>query len=221
MAMPLLDPVPKRGEERGTARRGVGDTRRHSPQERLGLDASVRAGRLGLRLPVDLSFESWQRIGSQLCVIANSSTWWLGDWLVYGEEFFSDRYRMAIAKTSLSYKTLRNYAWVARKFPMSRRRDTLSLQHHAEVAALPEDEQELWLTRAEKEGWPQSRLRKEIQASRSRGQDADMVTVTISVEVSSEQEERWKAAAQVASVPLPEWIATTLDRAAVKDGDPE
>ncbi|WP_260614718.1 LmbU family transcriptional regulator [Microbispora sp. KK1-11] len=219
MAMPLLDPVPRKEEERGTARRGAGDMRRHSQQERLGLDASVRAGRLGLRLPVDLTFESWQRIGNQLCVIANSSTWWLGDWLVYGEEFFSDRYRMAIAKTSLSYKTLRNYAWVARKFPMSRRRDTLSLQHHAEVAALTEDEQEFWLTRAEKEGWSLNRLRREIQASRGCGQDADTVTVTISVEVSSEQEERWKEAAQVASVPLPEWITATLDRAAVQDRD--
>ncbi len=32
-------------------------------------------------------------------------------------------------------------AWVARRFPVSRRRDTVSFQHHAEVAALPEPEQ--------------------------------------------------------------------------------
>ncbi|MEV8636252.1 LmbU family transcriptional regulator [Streptosporangium sp. NPDC051023] len=165
-------------------------------------------------LPVDMSFESWRRIGDQLCVIADSSTWWLGDWLVYGEEFFPDRYRIALAKTSLSYKTLRNYAWVARKFPVSRRRDTLSLQHHAEVAALPEDQQEIWLTRAESEGWPQSRLRKEIQGSRAHIESADLVKMTISVTVSSGQEQRWIAAARNAAVSLPEWIARTLDEAA-------
>ncbi|MGV9385004.1 LmbU family transcriptional regulator [Nonomuraea sp. NPDC003707] len=162
-------------------------------------------------LPQDLSFELWQRIGDQLGVISNSSAWWLGDWLVYGEKSFPNRYRMAIAETSLSYKTLRNYAWVARKFPMSRRRDTLSLQHHAEVAGLPEDEQERWLTRAEEEGWSQRRLRKEIHNS-ARSQD-ERVTVTITVEVSSEREQRWKAAAQAASVSLPEWIAHSLDQA--------
>ena len=41
----------------------------------------------------------------------------------------------------LDYQTLRNYAWVARRFAMSRRRDTLSFGHHAEVPALPEPEQ--------------------------------------------------------------------------------
>ncbi|MEV4020563.1 LmbU family transcriptional regulator [Nonomuraea angiospora] len=131
----------------------------------------------------------------------------MGDWLVYGAEYFPDRYRIALAKTSLSYKTLRNYAWVARKFPMSRRRDTLSLQHHAEVAALP---------RAETEGCPQSKLRKEIQASRAHAQDSGQARATISVEVSSAQEQRWTAAARTAAVPLPEWIADTLDEAAVR-----
>ncbi|MEV0388987.1 LmbU family transcriptional regulator [Nonomuraea sp. NPDC050643] len=162
-------------------------------------------------LPLDLSFELWQRIGDQLGVLTNSSAWWLGDWLVYGEKSFPNRYRTAIVETSLSYKTLRNYAWVARKFPMSRRRDTLSLQHHAEVAGLPVDEQERWLTRAEVEGWSQKRLRKEIHSS-SHAQD-ERVTVTITVEVSSEREQRWKAAAQASSVSLPEWIAYSLDQA--------
>jgi hypothetical protein len=41
-----------------------------------------------------------------------------------------------------------NYAWVARRFAMSRRRDTLSFGHHAEVAALPEPEQDFWLREA-------------------------------------------------------------------------
>ncbi|MET7339270.1 LmbU family transcriptional regulator [Nonomuraea sp. NPDC005650] len=178
---------------------------RESLVGKAGLDSSVQARRLGLRLSMDMSFESWRKIGDQLSVIADSSTWWLGDWLDYGAEYFPDRYRIALTKTSLSYKTLRNYAWVARKFPMSRRRD-------------PEDEQEIWLTRAETGGWPQSKLRKEIQASRAHAEDGGQARVTISVEVSSAQEQRWTAAARSAAVPLPEWIAGTLDEAAVRTG---
>ncbi|MEO3891337.1 LmbU family transcriptional regulator [Nonomuraea sp. B5E05] len=181
---------------------------------RLGLEPSIRAGRIGLSLPAGLPFDAWERIGDQLRVIGDSSAWWLGDWLVYGEESFPDRYRLAISQTNLAYKTLRNYAWVARNVPMSRRRDTLSLQHHAQVAALSGDEQERWLARAEEEGWPQSRLRKEIQASRVRTPDPQPIKVAVTVHISFEREQRWKAAAEVASVPLPEWIAHTLDQAA-------
>ncbi|WP_345570302.1 LmbU family transcriptional regulator [Nonomuraea rosea] len=167
-----------------------------------------------MSLPAGLPFDAWERIGDQLGVIGNSSAWWLGDWLVYGEESFPGRYRLAISQTNLSYKTLRNYAWVARNVPMSRRRDTLSLQHHAQVAALSADEQERWLARAEEEGWPQSRLRKELQASRVSAPGSEPVTVTVTVHISFEREQRWKVAAESASVPLPEWIAQTLDHAA-------
>ncbi|TDE35746.1 LmbU and cloE [Nonomuraea mesophila] len=187
---------------------------------RLGLEPSVRAGRIGLSIPAGLPFDTWEKIGDQLRVIGDSSAWWLGDWLVYGETSFPDRYRLAISQTHLAYKTLRNYAWVARNVPMSRRRDALSLQHHAQVAALSGDEQERWLARAEEEGWPQSRLRKEIQASRARTADSEPIKVAVTVHISFERERRWRAAAQVASVSLPEWIAHTLDHAAGHvDGD--
>ncbi|WP_336210237.1 hypothetical protein [Nonomuraea sp. LPB2021202275-12-8] len=95
----------------------------------------------------------------------------------------------------------------------------VGLQHHAQVAALSEDEQERWLARAEEEGWPQSRLRKEIQASRVRTPDSEPITVTVTVQITFEREQRWKAAAEVASAPLPEWIAQTLDHAAGRVDD--
>jgi hypothetical protein len=42
-----------------------------------------------------------------------------------------------------------NYAWVARRFELSRRRDTLTFGHHAELAALREPEQGSWLDQAQ------------------------------------------------------------------------
>src|SRR5262249_44368847 len=86
----------------------------------------VRVQSNGLCLPDGMSYDCWRDLGCQVALVANCSAWWLGDWLVYGEETYDDRYDQAIADTSLGYKTLRNYAWVARRFPVSRRRDTLS-----------------------------------------------------------------------------------------------
>jgi hypothetical protein len=121
--------------------------------------ADVVVPSVGLRLPRQLPFESWLRIGSHLSAVANSSAWCLGDWLIYGEAAYEGRYRKAIEQTSLDYQTLRNYAWVARSFPMARRRDALSFGHHAEIAALPEAEQDYWLRKAEELSWSRNKLR--------------------------------------------------------------
>lgn len=110
----------------------------------------LQVRQIGLSFPDEMPFDSWRELGSRVALVANCSAWWLGDWLLYGEQAYGDRYEQAIADTSLGYQTLRNYAWVARKFPMSRRRDTLSFGHHAEVAALLDDEQDAWLARAER-----------------------------------------------------------------------
>jgi hypothetical protein len=54
---------------------------------------------------------------------------------------------------------------VAGKFELSRRRDTLSLGHHPELAALPGAEQDFWLRKAEEFGWSIMRLRREVRSS--------------------------------------------------------
>jgi hypothetical protein len=119
----------------------------------------------GLRLDSRIPFDNWLGIGQRLAEAVSSSAWCLGDWLIYGETRFTGRYRSAIEQTSLDYKTLRNYAWVARKFAHARRRTGLSFGHHAEVASLPEPEQDYWLRKAELFGWSRNDLRREVRAS--------------------------------------------------------
>jgi hypothetical protein len=104
-------------------------------------------------------------MGEQLFAVADSSTWWIADWLVFGESAFLDRYEEAIRKTQLNYQTLRNYAWVARRFDMSRRHGELTFGHHAEVAALDRPEQDYWLHKAVEYGWSRNRLRSEVRGS--------------------------------------------------------
>ncbi|MGW7691592.1 LmbU family transcriptional regulator [Streptomyces asiaticus] len=169
--------------------------------------------RTGLSLPPDLPLPEWRHLGQQIHVIADSSAWWLGDWLIFGQEHYPDRYRQALKQTSLDYQTLRNYAWVARKFEPGRRRGKLSFQHHAEVAALPEAEQEEWLTRAEEGGWTRNALRRQIRMRRQSPQAAQEPGV-VQVSVVAERRIRWERAAETAGLGLMDWIIQMLDEAA-------
>jgi len=129
------------------------------------LHPSVQVTKSCLLFPKAQSLSSWEEIGRQIISISDSSTWWIADWLVYGENNFKDRYLEAIAKTNLNYQTLRNYAWVARRFDSSRRRDKLSFGHHSEVAALDPPAQDYWLRKAEGFGWSRNQLRSQVRDS--------------------------------------------------------
>jgi hypothetical protein len=169
----------------------------------------------GLQIPEGISFKTWTGMGLKLLGLSNAYAWCLGDWVIYGEQTYGQRYRLALDTTALDYQTLRNYAWVARRFDLSRRRDTISFQHHAEVAALSEPEQELWLTRAERARWSRNELRRRLQASRRpNGGIAAEAAVKLQVEVTKDRERRWRDAASAAAQTLPEWIATAVDAAA-------
>jgi hypothetical protein len=119
----------------------------------------------GLLFARRLSLQSWKAIGQQLFAVAESSAWWIADWLAFGEATFKDRYLEAARETQLNYQTLRNYTWVARRFELSRRRDSLTFGHHAEVAALDVPEQDYWLRKAEEHGWSRNKLRWEVRES--------------------------------------------------------
>jgi hypothetical protein len=172
-----------------------------------------------------MSFDSWRELGCRVTLVVNYSAWWLGDWLVYGEQAYGDRYKQAIADTSLGYQTLRNYAWVARAFSVSRRRDTLSFGHHVEVAALPEGEQDVWLARAEQLNWSCNKLRRALQSAklancRASGDKGASQTRALKIEVPAERHERWQSAAGQQNCSVADWIIATLDRVASRELDP-
>src|SRR4051794_11467426 len=137
------------------------------PRERHGrrlLGDSWRGDEMELR--DGMRFDEWVAAGRRVARISSRSCWWLGDWLLFGQRTFPNRYRAACDATSLDYQTLRNYAWVAGHVDVSRRRYTLSFQHHAEVAALHGAAQDLWLQRAEAGGWSRNELRRRLAAER-------------------------------------------------------
>jgi hypothetical protein len=168
-----------------------------------------------LRLPGTMTYGDWASAGRQLAWLSHGVAWALGDWLLYGQSHFGTRYRDAIAATGLDHQTLRNYAWVARSVPPSRRRDKLSFQHHAEVAALSEAEQELWLGRAERLRWSRNQLRREL-AERRRAllPGTPPREVMLRLELSLPREDRWRRAARASRQDLEDWLSAVADRAA-------
>jgi hypothetical protein len=169
--------------------------------------------RTSLVLASDLPLATWKRVGEHLSMVVDSSAWWIGDWLIYGAARYPGRYRKALADTHLEYQTLKNYAWVARKFETPRRRVGLSFQHHVEVAALSEAEQDLWLDRAERLHWPRNELRAHVRASRTAPRSPADAYVAIGLTAARSQVDRWKAAASHAQKDLAEWIVDLLEKA--------
>jgi hypothetical protein len=189
----------------------------------------VEVSKTGLMFSAKTSLDSWEAIGQQILHVAASATWWMADWVAYGESAFKDRYVEAIRKTDLDYQTLRNYSWVTRRFEHSRRHEALSFGHHAEVAALGVPEQDYWLRKAEEHSWSRNHLRSELRASlrerqveenrteasteSSKEQAAEMLRLRIT----HEQLARFTAAADVRSLRLAEWIIEALEAVAHKE----
>jgi len=94
----------------------------------LASSKAVTVEKCGIAFDAKVSLDTWEAVGRQLLAVADSTIWWIADWLVYGEDQFQDRYQEVIQKALLSYQTLRNYARVGRRFDLSRRRDNLSFR---------------------------------------------------------------------------------------------
>jgi hypothetical protein len=113
-----------------------------------------------------LTVADWVRQGHWLGALSRASGWWIGDWIRYGNTRYGERYVPAARVTGYDLQSLRNMAYVAGRFEASRRREALSFSHHAELAGLPADEQELWLDRAEANTLSVRSLRSELRQAR-------------------------------------------------------
>ncbi|MEV7083444.1 LmbU family transcriptional regulator [Streptomyces sp. NPDC093516] len=206
---------------------GGGGAPREAVLSFVGGQATV--GTSGMTFPQGLPERSWERIGSGLRELTNSSAWWLGDWLIYGETTYgARRYREAVERTGLDYQTLRNYAWVARRFEHHRRWDGLSFAHHAEVTSLPPAQQDHWLREADRLKWSRNELRRALRAvaagdgtrRRASPTDAPGATAeprgkvaTLTIELSAGQLDHYSQVAAAHGLPVEQWVTRMLDAA--------
>lgn len=178
-----------------------------------------------------VAFDQWLDLGKQLAQMDRSMPWWIGDWAAYGKNLWGreyepdepddapkSKYREAIDVTGLAYQTIANYQTVADSFPISRRRETLSFQHHAEVASLGPAEQEHWLQLAENEKLSVKALREQLQR-RAVGARSGVVSgnVRVTFTIPQSGRELWEEAAGRHDQKLDEWMVTTLNEAAAAE----
>lgn len=114
--------------------------------------------------PQGMTFKSWQETLNGLLLVERATPWLIGDCLCAGEAAFGEEYSQALPDDRLAAQTLANYKTVAGKIPASRRRESLSFAHHAEVVRLEPAEQDRWLDRAEAEKLSRASLRQAMKA---------------------------------------------------------
>jgi hypothetical protein len=93
-------------------------------------------------VPAAFDVKHWKLIGKHLTEAKTVLLWDLGDWLIEGEYGLEgeELKELATKITGYSWGNLKNYMWVSRSFPKSRRRDKLTYSHHREVAKKEFDE---------------------------------------------------------------------------------
>jgi hypothetical protein len=105
---------------------------------------STEVETVGLANSSDVTYEEWESIGYELARVGKGWQWWLGDWINFGEKKYGETYKAAIEATGLKRQSCENIASVCRAFQISRRREVLTFNHHAEVQGLePDDQDEL------------------------------------------------------------------------------
>jgi hypothetical protein len=147
---------------------------------------------VSLALPLGMSEDEYTRVGQAIHRMGRAVQWYLGDWLLYGEGAWGERYAQFASETGFSEEMLAQCQRVASRFAppafgdtllesdtdsgsphvpdagytiRPRRRDTLSWTHHHAVAALPPAEADRWLDVAEKDGLSVSKLRERVKAA--------------------------------------------------------
>lgn len=121
-------------------------------------------------LPAQLSYTEFEKLcrgfGGGARGLSNTLQWAAGDLIVYGERLYGEKCYQALEFLGFDERTLSNYARVASAFPPARRRALpLTFSHHAEVAKLHPEEQDEWLDKTQKKGWPRAELRKALRAT--------------------------------------------------------
>ena len=119
-----------------------------------------------------ISYTTWLALGEAVSSVRKASSWWLGDWYIFGGVAYGeDKAAAAEAIAGVSAHTLSTIVRTCMYVPKSRRRLNLPFSHHTEVARLMPEEQSKWLRLAEEGDWSRELLREQIARAARRFPD--------------------------------------------------
>ena len=108
----------------------------------------------GLIVTAPVPYEVWEAYGGALRRVESSLQWVIGDWLIYGEDTYGEKYAQATSMwPGRTIERLKRYAFVSQCVHLPIRTQNLSWSHHAEVATMDTVDQKLWLEKAEENNW--------------------------------------------------------------------
>jgi hypothetical protein len=130
------------------------------------LDGNFRFMPRGLKITGDPTFADWMACGHSLKKIKQGLHFAIGDWLIYGQNKWPNRYDQGMAIFGFAYSTLATDKWIAEKIPISRRRE-VPFGYHRAVGGLEPAQQDEILDKAEKEKWDRETIRGEVRKIRN------------------------------------------------------
>jgi len=102
----------------------------------------------GLSVEGNPTFEEFDQLGQYLRRVHTGYQWWWGDWLIYGEGAYGERFSQALEATDWEEATLRQYAWVAKSVDKENRLDGVAFGHYVNgLASLEPAQQKVWAER--------------------------------------------------------------------------
>lgn len=114
-----------------------------------------------------ISYENWVRLGEALRKVRSASSWWLGDWYIFGGTVFGeDKAVQAADVTGLTAHTLATIVRTCMYVPRSRRILDLPFAFHSEVAKMVPEEQTRFLQMALDHKFTREQLRQAIREYR-------------------------------------------------------
>jgi hypothetical protein len=181
----------------------------------ISFGAGARATTTALVLDEGLGQGAWRTILGRVLRLSDSSAWWIGDALAYGEWRYGEKYREVLEALELNYDRARDYAYVAGNVPPAVRVAELSFYHHRAVAKLVPREQEIWLARARDEGWSVKQLREQL-AEQPEPAGHPAVLEQIRFTIDPDRLQRYTAAAERVDATVQDWALAVLDVAAAE-----
>jgi hypothetical protein len=117
-----------------------------------------------------MEYGTWEKIGSVLGAVGNANKWAIGDWLIYGEHVYGEKYAQASLVLGVSEESLKIYRWVASRFPKPMRQTGLTFTHYLKLAKLMGEDPEAvsgWIQKALDNAWTASDLEGQLALTKN------------------------------------------------------
>lgn len=142
---------------------------------------NVTLTEIGLTITGEMQYDEWVDLMRTLVRLETAFQFAIGDALIFGEARYGEKYSQAMDATGLSYQSLANMVWVAKKVPIGNRKSDLSWTHHRAVASVDQCDQSGLLDMAKTNGMSAVDLHHHVSGKPTRAREIVSVPSGITI----------------------------------------